>query len=73
MACSNTPSGCWLTTEEIARNFFAAVCEWNVEIRSEVLVFDNGFWHKDEQLFQDIQNATFDNLILRGNLKQKWR
>jgi AAA+ superfamily predicted ATPase len=65
----------WLLaeTEEVARNFFAAVCEWNMEIRSEVLVFDNGFWHKDERLFQDIQNATFDNLVLRGNLKQEIR
>ena len=60
-------------TEEIARNFLAAVCEWNMEIRSEVLVFDNGYWHKDERLFQDMQSATFENLVLRGNLKQEIR
>lgn len=60
-------------TEEVARNFYIAVCEWNMEIRSEVLVFDNGHWYKDEQLFQDIQSATFDNLVLRGNLKQEIR
>ena len=60
-------------TEEVARNFFAAVCEWNMEIRSEILVFDNGHWHKDEQLFQDIQSATFENLVLRENLKQEIR
>lgn len=65
----------WLLaeTETTARDFFAAVCKWNTEIRSEVLVFDNGFWHKDERLFQDIKNATFDNLILSGNLKQEIR
>ena len=60
-------------TEAVARNFFAAVCEWNMEIRSEVLVFDNGYWHKDERLFHDIQTATFDNLVLRGDLKQEIR
>ena len=60
-------------TEEVARNFFAAVCEWNMEIRAEVLVFDNGHWHKDERLFQDIQTATFENLVLRGELKQEIR
>ncbi len=59
-------------TEVVARNFFAAVCEWNTEIRSEVLVFDNGHWYKDEQIFQNIQSATFDNLVLRGNLKQRF-
>jgi AAA+ superfamily predicted ATPase len=65
----------WLLadTEVIARNFFASVCKWNMEIRSEVLVFDMGCWHKDEQLFQDIKNSTFDNLILHGDLKQEIR
>lgn len=65
----------WLLaeTETVARNFFAAVCKWNTEVRSEVLVFDNGYWHKDEHLFQDIKNSTFENLILRGDLKQEIR
>ncbi len=65
----------WLLadTEKVARDFFAAVCKWSMEIRSEVLVFDNGHWHKDEHLFQDIKNSTFENLILRGDLKQEIR
>lgn len=63
----------WLLaeTEAIARSFLAAVCRWDAEIRGEVLVFDNGYWYKDEYLFQDIQNATLENLILRGSLKQE--
>lgn len=65
----------WLLadSEELARNFLATVCKWNMEIRAEVLVFDNGHWHKDEHLYQDIKGATFDNLILQGNLKQDIR
>lgn len=65
----------WLlaATQEIARGFVAAVFRWENEIRGEVLVFDNGQWYKDEYLFQDIKNATFDNLILRGSLKQEIR
>ncbi len=59
-------------TQEIARAFFVAVCKWNTEVHGEVLVFD-GRWYKDENLFQDIKGATFDNLILRGNLKQEIR
>src|SRR6266705_129237 len=59
-------------TQEIARAFFVAVCKWNTELHGEVLVF-NGGWYKDEYLFQDIKGATFDNLILRGNLKQEIR
>src|SRR5947209_259268 len=57
--------------QDIARHFFASVCKWNMEIRGEVLVFEGGNWHKDEHLFQNIKNATFDNLILRGSLKEE--
>jgi AAA+ superfamily predicted ATPase len=68
------PSRYWILadTQEIARAFFVAVSKWNGEIRSEVLVF-NGQWYKDENLFQDIKGATFDNLVLRGTLKQEIR
>ena len=59
-------------TDEIARAFFVAVCKWNSEVHGEVLVY-NGGWYKDENLFQDIKGATFDNLILRGSLKQEIR
>jgi AAA+ superfamily predicted ATPase len=62
----------WILAEskEIAQDFLAAVCRWNMEIRGEVLVFEGGCWKKDEELFQAIKGATFDNLILHGSLKQ---
>ena len=60
-------------SEEIAKDFLLAVCAWNSEIRSEVLVFESGCWDKDEHLFHAIKNATFDNLVLRGSLKQEIR
>jgi ATPase family associated with various cellular activities (AAA) len=59
--------------QEMARAFLVAVCKWNTELHGEVLVFDGGRWYKDENLFQDIKGATFDNLILRGSLKQEIR
>jgi hypothetical protein len=57
-------------SKELAEEFFVAVCDWNSEIRDEVLVFEDGYWTKNPELFQSIQSATFDNLILHGNLKQ---
>jgi ATPase family associated with various cellular activities (AAA) len=59
--------------EDVARRFLAAVSRWNMEVRGEVLVFENGGWHKDEHLYHAIKGATFDNLILPGNLKQDIR
>jgi AAA+ superfamily predicted ATPase len=58
-------------TLELAEDFFASVCECNSEIQSEILVFEDGFWSKDSDLFESIQNASFDNLILSGTLKQE--
>jgi hypothetical protein len=57
----------------IGKDFIAEVCRWNAELRDEVLVYSGGCWHKDTRLFQAIQGASFDNLILRGNLKQQIR
>jgi AAA+ superfamily predicted ATPase len=57
-------------TQDLAKEFLKEVSAWNAEVRGEVLVFSRGCWHKDARLFRSIQNASFDNLILSGNLKQ---
>jgi len=61
----------WIVADSkaLAEDFFAEVCEWCSEVRSEVLVFQDGNWSKSEELFREIQSACFDNLILGGNLK----
>ncbi len=40
-------------------------------MRGEILVYQNGYFKKDKELFDAIKNATFDNLILRDSLKQE--
>lgn len=56
-------------SKELGESFFTAVCNWNIEIRKEVLVFD-GQWYKDADLFESIGNADLENLVLRDNLKK---
>jgi hypothetical protein len=56
--------------KETTRAFFRQVCEWNAEVRGEVLVFDQGAWYKSSDLYESIQSASFDNLILEGSLKE---
>lgn len=57
-------------TKEVAEEFIIAVCTWNTEIRGEILVYEDGNWSKNPELFQSIKTASFDNLILREGLKQ---
>ena len=63
----------WIIAEEkqIGEDFFRAVCEWSCEVRGEILVYHDGYFRKDQQLFESIKNATFDNLILPHLLKRQ--
>jgi hypothetical protein len=65
----------WIVAENarIAEEFFAAVCAWCDELREEVLVFCEGHWQKDQDLFRAIAATAFDSLILEGNLKAEIR
>jgi SpoVK/Ycf46/Vps4 family AAA+-type ATPase len=49
------------------------VCEWSSEVRSEVLIFHEGEWMKNKELYESIKSATFENLILREGLKEQIR
>jgi len=63
----------WIVADErkLAEDFLQAVCEWASEVRGEILVFQDGYFQKDKQLFHSIKSATFDNLILPCVLKQQ--
>jgi AAA+ superfamily predicted ATPase len=63
----------WIVADErkIAEEFFDAVCEWSCEVREEILVFHDGYFEKDEELFESVRNTTFDHLVLYGSLKQQ--
>ena len=63
----------WIIADErqVAEEFFRAVCEWNCEVRGEILIFHDGYFQKDKQLFDSIKSATFENLVLPGSLRQQ--
>ena len=61
----------WIIADDkkVAEDFFDAVCEWSCEVRGEILVYHNGCFEKNKDLFDSIKGATFDNLVLQGSLK----
>jgi len=63
----------WIVADDrqTAECFFDAVCEWNCEVRGEILVFQDGYFEKDQQLLDSIKQTTFDNLVLPPTLKQQ--
>jgi SpoVK/Ycf46/Vps4 family AAA+-type ATPase len=65
----------WILAEsrEVAEQFFTAVCVFNPEIQGELLVYEGGYWARNETLFRSIEQASFDQLVLTGNLAQELR
>jgi len=65
----------WIVADErqLAEAFFEAVCEWSCEVRGEILVYHDGYFEKNKELFDSIKTATFDNLILAEALKNEIR
>ena len=63
----------WIVADDkqLADDFFDAVCEWGCEVRGEILVYHDGFFEKNKELFDSIKTSTFDNLILRDSLKDE--
>ena len=57
--------------EPVARAFFEAVCRDACELRDQVLVFQGGWWQKDEDLYADIRSARLEELVLAGDLRER--
>lgn len=62
----------WIVADnqKLAEDFLDAVCQWSFDVRGEILVYREGYFEKDKDLFDEIRGATFDNLILRDTLKE---
>jgi len=41
-----------------------AITNWQEDLHGEVLVFDQGFWSKNKDLFDNIQKANWEDVIL---------
>ena len=63
----------WIVSDvpNVAESFFDAVCEWGCEVRGEILIYHDGYFEKDTDLFESIKTSTFDNLVLGGSLKEE--
>jgi len=63
---------CFLVAEsqEVAEAFYTAVCEWSAMPHGEVLLFEQGTWRKDRDLFEAIRLSSFANLVLVPGLKE---
>ena len=48
----------------------AAATQWNANVHDEVLVFDQEYWSKSKELWDSVQNASWDDVIMDKDLKE---
>jgi hypothetical protein len=72
MEMMSRQQACFLVAESeaVAEAFYTAVCQWSAMPHAEVLVFEQGTWRKDAQLFAAIQLSNFANLVLAPGVKE---
>ncbi|TBU32974.1 P-loop containing nucleoside triphosphate hydrolase protein [Dichomitus squalens] len=55
--------------EEPARALVLAAGGWAAQLHQEVLVFNQGFWRKDHDMWLDLQTANWADVILKEKFK----
>ncbi|KAF9453036.1 P-loop containing nucleoside triphosphate hydrolase protein [Macrolepiota fuliginosa MF-IS2] len=56
--------------EERARLLLMSVGAWAHELHNEIWVFNQGFWSKDRGLWEEIQKANWNDVILKEDFKK---
>lgn len=59
-------NGRCLITDEL----IGAASQWSVDVHDEVLVFDQEYWSKNKELWQSVQNASWDDVIMDKDMKE---
>lgn len=58
------------TSSESTKALVLQVSKYQDEVHNEILVFDGGYWKKSEDFYRQIQNASWDNVILDPKMKK---
>ncbi|KAH8726924.1 P-loop containing nucleoside triphosphate hydrolase protein [Phaeosphaeriaceae sp. PMI808] len=58
------------TNEHKVDELIKLAATWGVRLHNEVWVFDQGFWQKSAELYQSVQKASWDAVILDEDMKK---
>ncbi|KUJ07990.1 P-loop containing nucleoside triphosphate hydrolase protein [Mollisia scopiformis] len=56
--------------QQITDELIAAAAKYAQELHNEVLVFDQGFWQKNKELYENIQKSNWEDVILEQEKKE---
>jgi len=58
-----------VSSKKLAKDLLLRASYWAEELHNEVWVFDKGFWSKDAALWDSMQQASWDDVIIPPDLK----
>ena len=50
-----------------------AAGSWFNQLHQEILIYNQGFWNKDHNLWIEVQKANWDDVILKQEFKDRLR
>jgi len=56
--------------QEHSRALLIAAGAWDNELHREIYVFNQGFWNKDQALWEEVQKANWKDVILKEDFKK---
>jgi transitional endoplasmic reticulum ATPase len=59
-----------VSPQSLSDELIEAATAWYQELHNEVLVFDQGFWQKSPELWQNIQKSKWEDVILEKSKKE---
>jgi hypothetical protein len=57
------------TSEQPSKDLLIAAGAWANSLHNEIWVFNQGFWNKDPGLWEEVQKANWNDVILDENFK----
>jgi hypothetical protein len=57
------------SAQEKVDELLVEAAKWTQDLHGEVFVFDNGFWQKSKELWQNIQKSNWEDVILEKEKK----
>lgn len=58
------------TDQQKADELLLAVGKWTHDLHNEILVYDEGWWQKNSQLYDSVMKASWDAVILNADMKK---
>ena len=56
--------------EEPARDLLLSALLYQEKLHNQIWIYDSGHWSKSKKLWSDVQNSSWDDVVMKDNCKE---